>query len=388
MNRPLAVALLTLALPGAASAFEQIRCLDDSGPAHYADDVVPSLGLSAFGREQDAAVRRAFASWNEVPGARAQLVEDPPLTGCGAPPTGGRFSWSDPVACYSILGFAAGVTIHAFDEQDPCTIVAVEVLMDSEFVGRSDDELVEMVALHELGHALLLDHDWDDLTVMGYADVAGANPIALFADDHEARFLLAPDGAAQPPLVRLRDFRLSSPVPGHHSFTRIFAPDCSPEACLRAERGTELMLTATVENLGAEPRTSPLRLVLRLAPSTGGEAIVLAEYAFAELAAHSSWTGSLGGVPPAELPDDLYDLTLSIEADGLDEAQLDPDARTLIFRESYRRGAPPADPRDEYLADDGPPAPEGCGCGGAGGASLGGLAVALLALGTARRRRS
>lgn len=387
MSRRLAAALLSLALPTAAAAFEQLTCLDDSGPAHYRDELVPTLAFSPFGATQDAAVRRAFLRWNTVPGARAELTEGPAASGCDAPPAGGRFTWSDPVACYTLVGFAAGVTIHAYDEVDPCLITSVDVVIDSEVVAQAGETIVESVTLHELGHALLLGHEWDELSIMGYPEDPGANPTELFADDHEARVTLAPEGAAPPARIRLSAFRPSTSIePDRHSFTRIFGPTCAPGACLVADARTELSLDVTVENVGAQARTSPLRVVLRLIPSEGGEATEVAAYAFPRLEAHSSWSGSIGGTPPAELPDGTYLVEVTLEADGVEEGQLAPEERRLAFRNAFQRGDGANDQIADYLADD-EPAPAGCGCGGGGGASLAGLFAAVMALRPSGRRR-
>lgn len=299
---PLLSLLLTL-VPSTLQAWSTTPCgADPSRRLAFANDQIWELALvtnSSSGSPAYAEVQAAMQSWNAIDGALDLLhVSRQNYTLCGAP-QGEITTGLDDGTCMSWSGnrWGPAQTGSTIFWHDDCEITQVISFVNSN-VGLRGDAL-QNTFVHELGHVLYYDHNWSELSLMGYAYAGTAPMIDPTARDHSYLRHIFPESHLPTSRLVLSRFaqldELGGSVrPGSASYGHFDDPLCQGQPCLSLATGEQVDVVVTLENVGAAAMPGELLMSLTL----GG--VSLGEWQVAPLPAEYFMSMQLRGTLPAD----------------------------------------------------------------------------------------
>ncbi|MBI5543491.1 MAG: hypothetical protein HY901_06350 [Deltaproteobacteria bacterium] len=305
--RLLAALALALLIPVQALAWSTEECPGHPGyrlayPSGGA--VWPIEYLSNMSSSNRSAASNSMLDWNAIYGANDNLTvgasgygycQETDYAGLGV------FGWDDG-SCTAWSSTTLGVTIKWFDV---CTIKRISLYLNSSYYF-SPDEL-HYAMTHELGHYQIADHDWYELSVMGYSD---SDPMTfLTAPDHAFLRAVYPSGnTAAPDLYITRFVQRDYVIPDVASFTVSPLPNCA--ACDDLLPGDEIAVTLTYGHAGSRAVSGSFDIVMTLGTH------VLGRWTVSSYPAHAQNTYEFIGTVPSGLAVGSYSLTVEVDPSG------------------------------------------------------------------------
>jgi PKD repeat protein len=306
-------ALAACCIPAAAGyAYAQMSCRD--GSALRWSSGAPEA-ISILLDEKDW-VQKAYGKWNNVDGVSQLFSESTRTTTACYDQDGGinQIAWDDG-RCMSMPYGVLAVTVIPYGWS--CTVNEADILINVEAPLPWDENMFISAVTHEMGHYITYEHEWYELSIMGYEyPTVSEFPETLFADDYQATQVVFGMTGSYPPELMITRFRnMANPVPDSYSIDQHPQPKCnsSSSGCTSLNTGESIVVGLTVENRSA---TAAGNQLLRFILANDYGKYTIGEYAL-NMAAYGSLAAEYELPIDETVPGGTYKLMAVIDPDDL-----------------------------------------------------------------------